>query len=285
MCFRRRKKVTISLLVPYQSSGDDGRDASWAWLREYWKLLPDSEIVMGRDKKSKRWFRKRRPFSKTAAVNQAFRKSRGDIIVILDADAYLPHEVIQHCAERLRACREAGVQTWFVPYQRIYRLTEDASLDVILSDPADPPKFSSPPPAELVEGTDGSGLGRLYGAMCQIMPREAFEAAGWMDNRFIGWGGEDVALLKAVDTLWGPHKNTPTDILHLWHKRAVSGAWTDRHANIWEVRIWEGQTAPRMNDALASRYNQAAGKPEKMKALVEEHKALRRLSMRWFSGR
>jgi predicted glycosyltransferase involved in capsule biosynthesis len=94
------------------------------------------------------------------------------------------------------------------------------------------------------------------------MPREAFELVGCMDKRFRGWGGEDVSFLRSLDTLYTPHKNTPADVLHLWHPRPGGQDWSKR--------MWEGQKKPRANEWLASQYNRATGKPEQMRRLVDE---------------
>jgi hypothetical protein len=258
------RKELISLLVPFQGN-ELTRVADWQWLKEYWEYhLPDCEILVGGDPTSRhRW--QRRAFSKTHAVNHLFKKSKGDIIVILDADAYLDAKVVTHCAERLRSARRRDVRTWFIPYQHIYRLTFDATAELLETNPAHPLKFSSPPPRYDVQDTHGSGIGRRFGAMCQIMPREAFETVGCMDPRFRGWGGEDCSFMHAVDALWGPHKNTPNDILHLWHSRIQS-----RSSLSWEIREWEHQENGRTNDWLSSQYNNSIGNAKKMRVLVDE---------------
>jgi hypothetical protein len=97
--------------------------------------------------------------------------------------------------------------------------------------------------------------------MIQIMPKEAFYLVGGMDPRFAGWGAEDVAMMRAVDTLYHPHKTTSNDVLHLWHPKI--GASHD-------TRMWEGQSGPHANDRLANRYNKATGDPQVMRALTNE---------------
>lgn len=272
-CRRRRRGVErrISLLVPFQSS-DPGRQVVWNWLRTYWAVhLPDAEIVVGRDRRSqKRWWRKARPFSKTAAVNHAFRHSHGDIIVILDADAYLDAEVIRHCATRLHCATEAGARTWFVPYWHLFRLTELASAEVLATPPEGPFELTDPPAASDVEGMDGSGHGQRFGALVTVLPRAAFEALGGMDPRFRGWGGEDVAFLRALDTLWGRHLNMASSVFHLWHPRIDVGGWRDQQGSPWRVRMWSDQDRPRANDELTTRYGAATGDPMRMAALVAE---------------
>ena len=183
----RRRTHTISILVPL--GGDDpARRRNWAWLEKELRChLPEAQIVIGRDRASeRRRGRKPLPFSKAAAVNNAFRRSSGDIIVILDADAYLSAQVIEHCAERLRHARRCGERTWLVPYSHLWRLRRPTTERLIESDPRHPLWIPSPPPAWDVDSKDGSGPINIYGAMCQIMPREAFESVGGMDPRFRG---------------------------------------------------------------------------------------------------
>ena len=59
--------------------------------------------------------------------------------------------------------------------------------------------------------------GHRYGAMITILPREALDTLGCFDERFKGWGGEDIAFLRALDTLFGKHKTIDDDVMHLWH--------------------------------------------------------------------
>ena len=263
----RRRQHLISILVPL--GGDDpARLRNWEWLKAHWEcVLPDAEIVIGRDRRSeRRWCRKPRPFSKAAAVNNAFRKSRGDIIVILDADALLPAEIIEFCAARLRRDRHAGVRTWYVPYAHLFRLRRPTTERLLESDPCHPLWISSPPPAWDIDSKDGSGPINIYGAMCQIMPREAFETIGGMDEEFVGWGGEDVSTFYALCTLWGPVQYTDNDILHLWHPSVISS----QVGASWQVKMWNGQTQPGVNNELGGRYARANGDPVAMRALIDE---------------
>jgi glycosyltransferase involved in cell wall biosynthesis len=263
----RCKKKLISILVPFRADSPY-RVELWSWLREYWEHeLPEAEIIIGHDHGA----RKGEPFSKTSAVNNAFHRSRGDIIVILDADAYMDGEVIKHCAHRLRQARRHGRRTWFIPYRYMYRLTQEATFRVLSSDPFHPLRFPTPPNPGDIDGTQGSaGPGRAhnYGALIQIMPREAFETVGCMDPRFRGWGGEDVSFLRALDTLWGRHKNMDEEVLHLWHPKKHIGGFDP--ASQYLTRVWNHQRRPGSNNKLAMRYHLATWKPVQMRKLVDE---------------
>jgi predicted glycosyltransferase involved in capsule biosynthesis len=198
---------------------------------------------------------------KTMAVNRARAKAHGDVYVILDADCYISGDIIADCAARIRKARRQGHRLWFVPYRHFFRLTPGATYKLVQSDPVHPYRFPSPPPAGDVEGREGSSFGHWFGALIQIMPREAFDMAGGMDKRFRGWGGEDVSFMHAVDTLYSRHKTTDNDVLHLWHQK---------EGNLWRDRKWEGQAEPGTNDALSWRYYDCRGDRERMQRLVDE---------------
>lgn len=250
--FSRRGRG-ISLLVPFRSDSEH-RTRVWAWLRRYWQNeLPGAEIVMGDDDSV--------PFSKTAAVNKAFSSAKGDIIVILDADCYLPGSVILDCSANIREARRSRKKLWYIPYRRFYRLTEAATLRILDSDPARPFSFGDPPPPRMTEPVRNSNYGHWFGALVQIMPSEAFTAAGGMDERFAGWGGEDVSFMNAVDTLYGPHRTTPNGVQHLWHPH-IGVEHTERK--------WEGQAEAGNNNQLARRYEEARGRSARMHALTRE---------------
>jgi len=233
------------------------------WVKKYWKTqLPGAEVIIGHDPFLKL------PFSKSVAVNNAVAKSKGDILVIADADGYFPAELVLHCAQKIRKARKKGQRLWYVPYRQFYRLTEEASMCVLTSSPDDPYQFSTPPPPSCILDCSGSQHGHWYGAGIQIMPREAYEEVGGWDPRFRGWGGEDHAAMRAMDTLYWPHKTLPGQFLHLWHPMmSPTGVHKIVH---WSERMWENQTATGANDDLSGRYYGATGDRKRMRKLVNE---------------
>jgi hypothetical protein len=245
----------ISLLVPFRPSVEHPhRVRLWAWLEQYWRYeLPDAEIVIGRSTSE--------TFSKTEAVNDAARRATGRIFVILDSDTYIRGTAILKCARAIEDAQRRGHRLWFIPYRRLYRLTEESTEQVLASSHQWPFRFPSPPPVDEVESTVGSMHGHHFGAMIQVMPREAFELVGGMDPRFQGWGGEDVSFMRAVDTLYAKHKTLRHDVLHLWHPSIGITVYD---------RMWEGQQRPGSNSRLAERYNRAVGDRVRMLALVDE---------------
>lgn len=251
-CHIPRPRPKISLLIPF-SSRNRVRRRTLNWLLEYWEHeLPEAEIIV----RSSRG----RVFCKGEALNRAMKKARGKIIVIIDSDAYISGDVLSLCADRM--LEELENHLWYVPYRHLYRLTKEASEFILDSHPACPIRLSSPPPPEFIEkGGDKSKYGHRYGAMCMMFPKEAYDILGCFDERFKGWGGEDIALLRALDTLYGKHKTTENDILHLWHPFLGEN---------YTTRKWEGQASGGVNNELANKYNKATGKPSKMRKLVDK---------------
>lgn len=263
---KEKHKPLISLLIPF-SSTDPERIRNFRWLLEYWECeLPDAEIVIGRSNG--------RIFCKNEAFNDAASRAKGDILVLLDADAYLDGKVIKRCANKIVKELEKGNRLWYVPYRQLFRLTECITQDIITSCPCEPLRLPCPPSLDCVtENGHKSRYGHRYAAMATIIPKEALDAIGCFDERFKGWGGEDIALLRALDTLWGKHKTTNNCIFHLWH--AFIG-------DDYKTRRWKNQRGGGSNDKLANEYNRARRQPFKMRKLVDEGCEYRRRKHKWW---
>lgn len=250
--FRRKPRPKISLLIPF-STKDKYRKRTFKWLLKYWKHeLPDAEIIIGKSRG--------KPFCKGEALNNAAREAKGKVLVILDADAYISGKVLDKCADQILENLENHL--WFVPYRHLYRLTKGVSEVITSSCPEDPVRIPCPPPDEYVsDNKDRSKYGHRYGAMIMMFPREALEVLGCFDERFRGWGGEDVALLRALDTLYGKHKTKRGCVFHLWHPFIGEN---------YKTRVWEGQEEANANQKLANKYHKATRHPSKMRKLVDD---------------
>ncbi len=256
----------ISIIIPFRPSDKYPRQKrNFEWVKRYWRCqLPGAEVIVGKDPE------RHKTFSKSVAINRAVRKSHGDVLVIVDADGYIAPEAVLHCAREIRRARSSDLKLWFVPYRQFYRLTERASDKVIDSKPCHPHRFPCPPDPCDVQNTSGSGRGHWYGALIQIMPREAFMCFGGWDERFRGWGGEDHSAMRACDTMYWRHKTLPGCVFHLWHPMFGTegvGTWVD-----WNKRLWDGQeeAVGGYNGNLAARYSRANGNREKMWRLIQE---------------
>lgn len=187
--------MNLSVLIPYE--GDEWRDTVFEWLTaRYAALLPDAEMCVGTSM----------PFNRSAARNDAFSKSSKDYLLIADADT------VFHVDQILRALDELkDKKTWVIPYGdcNYYNLSKDMTVSVLAGDPA--ATIPEPSNSAMWEFRLESWAGLL------VVPRVAFETVGGYDERFIGWGEEDLAFRDALNDLWGPMVRTDGYALHLWH--------------------------------------------------------------------
>lgn len=189
--------MTVSVVVPYRPDGAE-RDRNWAWLRaRYETEHPGWEIVEA-DSPGE--------WNKPAAVNRAVRKASGGTLVITDADVFVTPDGLRSAVAQ---ARHAG---WVVPYGRTRRLSPDGTVRVLAG--ADPRTVTlDRAPGRAPDRVAAAGGGIL------VLRRDAFDAVGGMDERFVGWGWEDIAFARALDLIAGPHVRLRPILWHLWHPR------------------------------------------------------------------
>jgi predicted glycosyltransferase involved in capsule biosynthesis len=249
--FPSSKKPKISLLIPF-SSTDPIRQRNLKYLLRYWKQeLPEAEIIIGESKSE--------IFSKNEALNNAVSKAKGNILVIMDADAYTSADAIRECAKNIIEYRSEHL--WYVPYRKLYRINE-AFTNNLLKHPPYNPDYLNLSDKDLDNPGDPINYGHKYGAMSMMFHRDAYKLLGKFDERFNGWGGEDICLLRALDTLYGKHKTYNNSIYHLWHPM-----YGEKYN-----RMWEGQTKLGINWDLSKRYAKALYKPSDMRKIINEYK-------------
>lgn len=243
----------VSLLVPFREGNDPQRIKTWRWLKKFYANSGyNFEIVVGTDDGT--------PFSKSTAINNAAKKARGKVFVVLDSDCYTDPAVIQKCAEEIIAAEKCNRKLWFVPYLHLYRLTKEITTRIINTNPCDEYNMPYPPPESWTEPGSSDRYGHRYGAMILIMSSKAFWTVGGMDQRFRGWGSEDMSFMISLDTVYSLHETVDNAIFHLWHLRPTHS--TFRH--------WPGQRVFNVNVRLGQRYGIARGDVTFMKALIKE---------------
>ena len=222
--------MTVSVLVPYQPD-DEYRDRAWAFNRARWEAM-DVELVIGEGQGVAGSFQQSR------AINAAARRATGDVFVIADADVALEPAWVTDAVELVRC----GVP-WVLP-RRYRQLTERSTLTVLTGDPLDP----IPPnlPAVWV----GDGISWTGGI---VLLREAFEAVGGYEERFGGWGANDICFAMALDTLWGQHRRLEGDATHLWHARTGLDAQGSASATLMRRYIEAHRDVPAMRELLGER--------------------------------
>lgn len=204
----------VVFLVPRRA--DEGhRDALWKYARRRWEtLFPDWPIYEGHHDSGS--------FNRSAAVNLAAELADEvepwDVAVVIDSDVVLRRSAVAMAVAR---AEDSGLVVW--PHTRWRGLSELATKRII-----DDRRDLGP---EIEEDTDVlvEKTNPVSWSCCIAIPRVAWDRLGGFDERFRGWGYEDMAFQSAVVGLIGFERvPTPapgeagfgtTDVYHLWHPR------------------------------------------------------------------
>jgi predicted glycosyltransferase involved in capsule biosynthesis len=229
----------MSLLIPFRDTGD--RKQQLDWLQKRWnKLFPEAELIIcdddGKD-----------PFSKTIAVNKAFKKATSDVIAIVDADVWVEPEILIKAAEAVRSKNSVWVQ----PCGTVYRINKETTFNII--------DFTPDSPFPIITEENTERITPVVG-LVSVFSREHFESIGGMDERFRGWGWEDTAFNTMLNTLFGKSDVWDNIVYHLWHPRG---------RNEQGRPIWKGQTD--RNATVGKEYSKAKNNKTLMQQIANEN--------------
>ncbi len=150
------------------------------------------------------------PFNKSWGLNVAARTASHELLVTGDADMIMPVEALDRA---LTVCRDHYDAV--NPYSNLVDLTQPET-EAILRGEADLAAVRPRPVRDRL--AQGEHL-CFCGGIC-VFRREVFFALGGMDERFLGWGGEDDAMsanLERYTDRIAVQRDTPA--YHLWHPR------------------------------------------------------------------
>lgn len=194
------------ILVP-RRAGIAERDRAWAWCRARWeRLFPDWRVYEGHHDEG--------PFNRSAAINRAAKAAdtdgAWDFAIVIDADIFIAR---RHVAKAVATAAATGKVTW--AHRRWRGLSEDWTRRT-LDDRTDfGPELESTDMDILVERTNP-----ISWSCCIVIPRPVWDDLGGFDERFKGWGFEDMAFQSIVVGLYGHERVDEGDVYHLWHPRS-----------------------------------------------------------------
>lgn len=214
--------MDLRLIVPWRSDGG-WRERLWDHCRPTWdgwplRLAPSPEG----------------PFNRAAAINDAA-AGDWDAVVVADADILIEPEQVRS------AVLLADLGRLVLAYTEYRALTERATRQLLEGVQPDP--------------RDIARRRLVHESSCVVIPRSVWDAVGGFDERFVGWGQEDVAFVQACRVLTGEPLRVRGTVTHLWHPYATERSRTDP--------LW------RANQELGRRYRFTRDEAA-MRALIEE---------------
>jgi predicted glycosyltransferase involved in capsule biosynthesis len=189
----------VSVIIPI-SLNDEPRAQAFNWIKKFYEnMFPEVELCIG--------VCNEKPFSKAKVINKTVEKSKGDILVIADADLFFEPSLLEESIKQLET------RAWVIPFKRVLNISKESTHDLLETEP------QWPVPINLETHP------RRYAAMggINIVPRQHFETVGGFDERFVGWGGEDDAFAASLNNLCGYVKRMDATLYHLWHERNNGG--------------------------------------------------------------
>lgn len=222
------RRLDAVVLVPWRA-GNAHRERVWRFVRARWTEL-DLRIVEGDVPGA---------FNRSAARNAAAAAGGDwDVAIFVDADTIAEEFVVRQGIE-LAATSGRIV----VPHDEYLGLSASGTAAILAGHRAGWKRVQ--------KRMERAPLGVL------IVPRGAWDTLGGFDERFVDWGGEDVAFGIAARTMVGIERLAGR-IWHLWHPHDPTKAAYVRAGGV----------------DLRARYSKASGDREAMAALLAERREL-----------
>jgi len=194
----------LSIILPISKILDSYREKNFYFVYNYYlNHFPGAQIIIGKDDGNYAFF------CKSRAINNAAKSVMKSYILIADIDIVPSFLNIREGINLLKLQNYA----WIIPYNKIY-------------------KFHKQDSQKIIEGTDINSLNlNAVGSLVRTNPvtgglqlttKRNFDYVNGYDERFIGWGDEDICFCYSLKTLCGEGKIVTGDIYHLWHPRQAS---------------------------------------------------------------
>jgi hypothetical protein len=186
--------MTVSIVCPLRAGFGHDRNAAWTTAHVNALLGGDAEIIFGESPDG--------PFCRSAAVNEGVARATGDVIVIQDADAVPTREGIT------QAMVAVADGKWARPFHNVLGLERGYSESIREMAPGSDIAFRMDRVTHQMPSNPG---------MICLMRRDDYLRIGGMDERFLGWGGEDEAFAFCAGLLLGRSVRVRALCGHLWH--------------------------------------------------------------------
>lgn len=180
------------IAVPFRDAGCKWRRRAWERTHEH--LAELGEVRVFDDGGAL--------FSRAGSLNLAFTLTDADVVVACDADLIVPLDALSE------AVGLAATPGMVIPFDRINYLDQHDGVCW---------RFKPCENTPLLGG-------------CNVLSRETWLRAGGWDNRFRGWGSEDVAFAQACAEV-APIRRLNAKAVHLYHPKPRSAYTAAEKAN------------------------------------------------------
>jgi hypothetical protein len=221
---------SVSVIIGHRQTGDQDRAAALRHTLRTWTRWGHAHVGLYD------WPGK--VYSRAGAFNTGVAAATGEVVVCTNSDVIVGLDALD---EAVSLAWEEGVTVY--PFRSYRELTKPCAErwyrgEVCMD-------------AQLEMGEEC--VGPLF-----VCRRDRYIQAGGCDQRFVGWGFEDVAWAATSQTLLGPSQRVAGECIHFWHAPDPLG-----HPNP-DNPIYQA------NLALCRRYNTAAGNPDAITSLRGE---------------
>jgi hypothetical protein len=226
----------VAVVIPYKSDGGGYRDHALTWIVRWWAAQhPTWPVIIGHCVGE---------WCKAVALADGLTRVDPDTREVVVADADMLTDGVQAAVDAVR-----DGHPWAVPHARLHRLTREATATILDSPPARPAHWTHLPTHETpYTGVAGGSMTVFARAVLEEVPMPPIPR----------WGQQDQAHAEALTTLVGPYWRGTAPICHLWHPppQRLSRKWGSLESRAWYAR-----------------YVEARGKPEQMRAVIDEDRA------------
>jgi hypothetical protein len=224
----------LAICVPWRTDHGQRHRVWEACARRWGDLFPDSRLFLGTSHGQ--------PFNRSAARNAAVEeftryRPNWDVVLLADADVMVYER--RQVVEAIRLARRTGhmvfAHTWRAG------LGQDATEQVLAG---------ADPSAMVRDEWDANTF-----SSCYAVPRSLWDTLGGFDERYVGWGLEDVAFHRAAGAMAGVDRVDQGVVFHLWHPRSRAEQEENPHypANhrLWQRYLDAGWNRDAMAEVLA----------------------------------
>lgn len=238
----------LSIIMAFRSDGGI-RDKHLKWAVEHFrKMFPDAEIIVEQDSSNDSGWR---TFNKSRLLNKGVARSHGRVLFITDIDMVFVKNRI------LKAVEKADNYSILFPLNDILYIPADMTKKILSSENTE----SFPRIPLSLFPIPHKNRANLQAGGSYVITRANYDAVGGHDERFVGWGSEDSAFIKAAATIIEkPFLRMHGQAYHLWHP-------TDKR------RFKRRDTS--IKPSLMKEYTEAMKDRDKMLAIVQEHLRVR----------